>query len=361
MAKNLHVAMLPWSAFGHLIPFFQLSIGLAKSGVKVSFISTPKNIQRLPQVPPTLANLIDVVALPLPPLDNQDLLPDGREATVDVPSENIQYLKIACDLLQHPFKQFISDQRPDWIFTDQSFPVADAEDRVEHSKESLTTPPELGNLSSSVAYRSFEAASKNEDHWEKNVSGISDVERYVGIVHAKKPEGRRITDKSWIEKFEWLDGQKPKSVVFIGFGSECKLSKEQVHKIADALELSGLPFIWALRKPDWATDDIDALPLGFDDRTRGRGLVCMGWAPQLFLVEKGLAVEVERRDDGSFSGGDIAKALRLAMVSEERENTRIRAKEAAQVFGNQNLQDFYFDRFVEYLKKNGEPATEPRQ
>jgi hypothetical protein len=32
--------------------------------------------------------------------------------------------------------------------------------------------------------------------------------------------------------FEWLDQQAAKSVVFVGFGSECKLSKEQVFEIA---------------------------------------------------------------------------------------------------------------------------------
>ena len=192
--------------------------------------------------------------------------------------------------------------------------------------------------------------------------------------------------------------------MFVGFGSECKLSKEQVHEIAYGLELSGLPFLWTLRKPYWATDDVDALPPAFNDRTRGRGAVCIGWAPQLeilghpsiggslfhggwgsiietlqfghclvmlpfivdqplnarFLVEKGLAMDVERSDDGSFSRNGIAKALRLAMVSEEGENIRVRAKEAAEVFGNRNLQDSYIDRFVEYLEKNG-AATDQRQ
>ena len=403
MARNLHVVLLPWSAFGHLMPFFQLSIALAKVGVKVSFISTPRNIQRLPKVPPALANLIDVVALPLPALDNKEHLPEGAEATMDIASENVQYLKLAYDLLQHPFKQFISDQQPDWMLIDvfscwvaeiaqekqipvinfsvfsayanalffqHVFPVADAQEGIEPSPESLTIP-ELGKFPSWVA-RSFEKTVK------LNASGITDTERATRVFHAskvmairtcpeyeseylnkckettgkpvipiglllpEKPEGRRITDKSWIENFEWLDGQKPKSVVFVGFGSECKLSKEQVHEIAYGLELSGLPFLWTLRKPYWATDDVDALPPAFNDRTRGRGAVCIGWAPQLeilghpsiggslfhggwgsiietlqfghclvmlpfivdqplnarFLVEKGLAMEVERSDDG---------------------------------------------------------------
>ena len=118
MARDLHIVMLPWSAFGHLIPFFQLSVDLAKAGVKVSFISTPGNIRRLPKIPSNLATLVDLVAFHLPNLGNEQLLPEGSEATVDISFEKIQYLKIAFDLLRHPVKQFISDQRSDWIFVD---------------------------------------------------------------------------------------------------------------------------------------------------------------------------------------------------------------------------------------------------
>ena len=96
---HVHVVMLPWSAFGHLIPFFQLSIALAKSGIHVSFVSTPRNIQRLPKVPPSLATLITLVEFSLPKLDN-DLLPEGSEATVDVPVDKVEYLKLAYDRLQ---------------------------------------------------------------------------------------------------------------------------------------------------------------------------------------------------------------------------------------------------------------------
>ncbi|KAI9110096.1 hypothetical protein K1719_019137 [Acacia pycnantha] len=84
MAKEILVVMLPWSAFGHMMPFFQLSIALAKSGVRVSFVSTPINMERLPKIPSDLASLITLVALPLPKLPNGDL-PEGAEATVDIP------------------------------------------------------------------------------------------------------------------------------------------------------------------------------------------------------------------------------------------------------------------------------------
>ncbi|GKU85713.1 hypothetical protein SLEP1_g340 [Rubroshorea leprosula] len=437
---------------------------LANAGIKVSFVSTPRNIQRLPRVPPTLRPLIHFVDFPLPALED-DLLPQGAEATVDIPFEKIQYLKLKHDLLRHPFKKFISEQQPDWIIYD-NIPCWAAEIAKEHhvppiyfsvfsastyvflgppevlaaeepkrirtSPESLTSPPEWVTFPSSLAYKSFRATVVYEAVYGGNASRLMDGERIakslsacqllairscpeyegeylnllenimkkpvlpIGLLPPQKLERRRSSEeKEWIEIFDWLDKQKPKSVVFVRFGSECKLSKEQVHEIAHGLELSELPFLWALRKPDWADGDHDALPPGFSDRTHDRGVVQFGWAPRseilghtsiggsLFhsgwgsvietlqfgyslillpfiidqplnarvLVDKGLAVEVERREDGSFSREGVAQALRLAMVCEEGERLRIKAREAERVFGDLELHDSHLDRFVEYLKK----------
>ena len=297
----------------------------------------------------------------------------------------------------------------------------------------MTSPPEWISFPSSVAFKGYEAKAVYSGFFTDNASGTTDAARYVEIINScqavavrscveyegeylnllgnlmgkpvipvgllppEKAEGReiQITDGSWGENFKWLNEQKPKSVVFVGFGSECKLTKDQVHEIAYGLEPSELPFLWALRKPDWAIEDADALPSGFSGRTSGRGMVCMGWAPQMeilahpsiggslfhsgwgsvietlqfghclivlpiiidqglnarLLVEKGLAVEVERREDGSFSREDIAKSLRLATVSEEGEKLRIHAREAAAIFGDPKLhQDHYIGGFVKYLK-----------
>ncbi|KAK1560430.1 hypothetical protein Q3G72_026610 [Acer saccharum] len=426
----MHVVMLPWSAFGHMMPFFQLSIALAKSGFKVSFVSTPKNIQRLPKPPPDLSTLINFVELQLPTLDNQ-FLPDGAEATVDIPFDKIQYLKIAYDLLKNPFEQFVVSQSPDWIVTDMistwvgkiaqqhsvsvvHFSVFSAttyaffgpellvgydKEKLRSSPESLTSVPEWVDFPSSLAFRSFEAKNVYAGFYEINASGMLDVDRAAYAIHGSQavavrscpeyegeylnllekifgkpvipvgllpPENHKgrdqITDESWIKIFQWLDEQKPRSVVFVGFGSECKLTKDQVYEMAYGLELSGLTFLWALRKPNWADDDVDALPSGFGQRTHGRGVFghCLVVLPLIIdqplnariLVEKGLAVEVERREDGSFTRDDIAKALRLAMVSEDGEKLRVRAREAAVIFKDRKLHQHYFDRFVDYLKLN---------
>ena len=150
-----------------------------------------------------------------------------------------------------------------------------------------------------------------------------------------------------------------------------------------------------MRKPFWAIDDADSLPLGFIDTTSGKGMVCMSWVPQMeilahpsiggslfhsgwgsaiemlqfghclvvlpfiydqplnarLFVEKGLAVEVERGEDGSFSRDGIAKAVRLVMVSKEGDKFKARVREAAAIFRDENLHQMcYIGHFVEYLK-----------
>ncbi|KAJ7962436.1 UDP-glycosyltransferase [Quillaja saponaria] len=462
MGEDLHVVMLPWSAFGHMMPFLQLSMALAKAGVHVSFISTPKNIQRLPKIPPGLAPFIDLIEFPLQTSPEIELLLEGGEATVDLPFEKIQYLKIAIDQMQNPIRQFIAKKKPDWILVD-FFPhwVVDIAEEFQvklmlfsvftaaaigffgsgnqlltgwSSIESLTVPPEWFGFPSLVAYKEFEAITTYTGLFTENCSGISDVARLAKILNSSqlqavairscnefegnylnmyerligKPvipvgllppeirERREITDGSWRRIFEWLDKQNPKSVVFVGFGSECKLNKDQVYEIAYGLELSGLPFIWALRKPSWAIDEQGCLPIGFVDRISQKGIVCIGWAPQVeilahssiggslfhsgwgsvietlqfghclvvlpfiidqplnarLLVEKGLAVEVKRSEDGTFSADDIAKSLRQAMVSEEGQQLRIRASEAAAVFGDKKLHQVdYITAFTQFLNK----------
>ncbi|XP_043719694.1 UDP-glycosyltransferase 91C1-like [Telopea speciosissima] len=479
MAKeeNMHVVMLPWSAFGHLIPFLHLSIALAKAGIRVSFVSTPSNLRRLPThlIPPHLLAPLNLVELQLPPVDG---LPTGGEATVDISMDQIQYLKTAYDLLKPQLKKFISQDTPDWIIQDfvpcwtdeisrelnlniplilfsaysatlfaflgpPEYLTSDAKTKYWPSPETLTSPPEWVTFPSTVAFRPFEAGPIHASSFGRNASGVTDVERFmiavisckaIAIRSCKEYEGDYLDllekvsrrpvfpvgllppvapappekesfkggGEEWLTIFKWLDQQPPKSIVFVGFGSECKLSREQVFEIAHGLQISGLSFLWALRKPTWANDDDDALPPEFRARTEGRGVVCMGWAPQteilahpsvggsLFhsgwgsiietlqfghtivvlpivadqglnarlLVEKGLAVEVERGEDGSFDRKGIAEALRKAMVDEEGEGLRLRARGMRNIFGDHRLHQAYMDGFIQYLK-NGPKAYTP--
>ncbi|KAJ6845541.1 anthocyanidin 3-O-glucosyltransferase [Iris pallida] len=58
----LHIAVFPWLAAGHLIPFVELSTRIALLGHRVSFLSTPPNLFRLPS-PDSLPPLLRLVPL----------------------------------------------------------------------------------------------------------------------------------------------------------------------------------------------------------------------------------------------------------------------------------------------------------
>ncbi|KAL2336016.1 hypothetical protein Fmac_010462 [Flemingia macrophylla] len=290
--STIHVVMLPWCAFGHLIPFFKLSIALAEAGVRVSFIiSTPKNIRRLPKLPSTLNHLLDLVQFPLPSLD-KELLPEGAEATTDIPLEKIQYLKLAYDLLQHAVKQFVTNQLPDWIICDFSphwmpdiaqelkvkliyysvfstcsmttlGPIAR---KVPIPPESLLVPPEWVTFPSSVAFKRHEAIPFCAGANQINPSRISDLERLAKVLISSEA----VLFRSCHEiEGEYLDAYQ---------------------------KLDGKPVI----------------PI--DQPLNAR-----------FLVDKGLAMEVTKNEDGSFIGNDIATTLRQAMVLEESKKLRINA------------------------------------
>lgn len=343
-ADKLHIAMFPWLAFGHMIPFLELSKLIAQKGHKISFISTPRNIDRLPKIPPNLAPLINFVKLPLPHIDS---LPQDAEATTDLPLKQIGFLEKAYDCLQEPLTQFLQSSLPDWIlfdfvpywlpaiahklnihngyfsiFTAASIAfVSPASGDEDYRKvvEDYTVTPKWVPFPSTVAFRLFEALKcfpailGNESNlsvsyrFRETLKGcdliavrsctefeqdwlqlLGQLHRKpvipVGLLPTKTSDNEDETD-SWRSIKEWLDKQEKGSVVYVAFGSEAKPNQEELTEIALGLELSGLPFFWVLRKRRGLTDpEVVELPDGFEERVNGRGVVFTSWAPQLMIL-----------------------------------------------------------------------------
>ncbi|KAK9271088.1 hypothetical protein L1049_026677 [Liquidambar formosana] len=340
---KLHIVMFPWLAFGHLMPYLELAKLIARKGHRVSFVSTPRNIDRLPK---NAAPLIHFVKLPLPHVPN---LPENAEATIDVPYDMVQYLKKAFDGLQEPMTQFLQASDPDWVLHDFApywvgpiaakldvscafFTISIAssvsfffgpieDDRTE--PRHFTVTPKWFPFPSNVAFRYFEIL-KIFDSVEVNDSGISDLDRFrESLKHChvlalrscadfqpewlqlleeihRKPvipvgqlpsteydSGGREDAIAWEAIKEWLDKQERGSVVYVAFGSEAKTSQQELTEIALGLELAGLPFFWVLRTRRGSADThFIELPDGFEKRISkaGRGLVCTTWVPQLKIL-----------------------------------------------------------------------------
>ncbi|CAN1216343.1 Putative UDP-rhamnose:rhamnosyltransferase 1 [Linum perenne] len=109
--------MFPWLSFDHILPFIELAKVIARRGHTISFISTPRNIDRLHNLPPILSSLIPLVKLPLSPVKN---LPPNAEETSDLEVNEFGYLKRVYDLLQQPLCQYLRSTSPhlDFIVCD---------------------------------------------------------------------------------------------------------------------------------------------------------------------------------------------------------------------------------------------------
>ncbi|KAH0650701.1 solanidine UDP-glucose glucosyltransferase 1 [Solanum tuberosum] len=81
---------------------------------------------------------------------------------------------------------------------------------------------------------------------------------------------------------DWLNAQKPKSVLYVSFGSMARFPESQLNEIAQALDASNVPFIFVLRPNE---ETASWLPVGnLEDKTK-KGLYIKGWVPQLTIME----------------------------------------------------------------------------
>ncbi|CAI9104126.1 OLC1v1002746C2 [Oldenlandia corymbosa var. corymbosa] len=454
-----HLLMFPWLAFGHLLPFLEFSKKLAAKGVKVSFVSTPKNLRRLPSIPSDLSEKIKLLEVPLPSVDG---LPENSESTIDIQPEQTQYLKKAYDGLAGPMEKLLQNEMPDLILVDflahwvpeiatkVGVPVAFfsaytaatlaflgppgelISGTQRKGPEQFTRPPDWFTFPSLVAHSPHYAPTAFQNLHIPDKSGLSSGQRIAKVVQGCSfialksckefeaeyihlleelyqrpvipvgvlppvPTGNKDHTKSntrWSKTFEWLDRQKPKSVLFVGFGSEYKMPTAQIQELAHAIELSGLPFIWILRTPEGA-ENLNLLLSDFPARTSKQGMVCPGWAPQMeilahsaiggclfhsgwgsiieclgfghplvlmpmvydqtlnakLLTEKGVGYEVPRNLDGSFNRKHVADAMRLVMVEPQGEEIRSKATQMQTIFGNQDLHDSYINEFIQHLRE----------
>ncbi|GAB2286626.1 hypothetical protein Dimus_021021 [Dionaea muscipula] len=207
-AKKLKIVTFPWLAFGHLIPFLELSKSLAQRGHHILFVSTTRNLKRLPEIPQDLAPFIDLVELRLPRVDN---LPVDAEATSDLPPNQVQLLKKAYDGLLEPMEAILEANSPDWVIHDFSChwlppvasklgikkaffsvfmasalsfikgPAADSSVADEAVvPEDLTVPPKWVTFPSKVVLRLHEAK-KVLGGLRENASGVSDMFRLASV------------------------------------------------------------------------------------------------------------------------------------------------------------------------------------
>lgn len=84
---------------------------------------------------------------------------------------------------------------------------------------------------------------------------------------------------------KWLNSWNAGSVVYACLGTLTHLTTPQLAELGLGLEASKMPFIWVIRGGErkeeiekWLLED------GFEERTKDRGLLIRGWAPQVLIL-----------------------------------------------------------------------------
>ncbi|CAN1269451.1 Anthocyanidin-3-O-glucoside rhamnosyltransferase [Linum perenne] len=336
------MVMFPWFAFGHISPFIQLANKLSLHGgnVRISFFSAPGNI---PRISTSLLSspTTQIIPLPIPPVDG---LPPGLDSTAELTPQLADLLKIAVDLMQPQVKELLIQLKPDFVFFDHfmqwlpgmgselgiktvSFTVFSAVStgyvpaRVEGGKiptvEDMKRPPKGYPKTSIDQMKTFQARGFTYVYKKLN-GGLSVSDRvldcrnaatvlvfkscdeiegpyldYLRTQFAKpvlscgplvpEPPTGQLEDR-WAN---WLGQFPTSSIIFCNFGSETFLTHEQIRELAYGLENTGLPFFLILNFPaqvDSQTELDRALPEGFLERVKDRGVVHTGWVQQPLIL-----------------------------------------------------------------------------
>ncbi|XP_031255705.1 UDP-glycosyltransferase 91C1-like [Pistacia vera] len=455
---KLHIALFPWLAYGHIMPFFQVAKFLGEKGYHVYFISTPNNINRLPQIPNNLSSHLNFVQLPLPHVQG---LPQGVESTADLPIQKVPYLKQAHDLLQFPLINFLKYSQVTWIIQDFASywlpsaaaqlgiktvffsifsattccffgPPSDLIDGHRQKPEDFTVVPQWINFDSNIKFKLHEATGHQEcmdsvsdfyrlgtvlkDCGALIVRSCPEFEPEAFTVYRKlleKPvlpvsllppslQAYTVTDGKWQVLKDWLDNKEERSVVYVALGTELTLSQELMHELAYGLEKSGLPFIWVVKKRPLVEGKMgsDQVPLGFEGRVSGQGLIWMDWAPQLrilahssvggFLTHSGwssviealglgrplimltggsdtglvarmmhgrVGLEIDRDEgDGSFTSESVATSIGRVLIETEGEPLRANAWAMREIFGNMELRTKYLEEVAGFIENDNTPS-----
>ncbi|XP_057954869.1 flavanone 7-O-glucoside 2''-O-beta-L-rhamnosyltransferase-like [Malania oleifera] len=328
------ILMLPWLAHGHISPFLELAKKLSHKNFHIYFCSTPINLMPIREtLPSNMFSSIQLIDINLP---SSQELPPHYHTTKDLPPYLMSTLKAAFDAAQPSFCNILKTLKPNLVIYDFLQPWVPKAAREQNINAIIFLSAGAACCSFFVHYANspgedypFPALSFPENQLEKitqfmrgTANGLTNKERFIECLQrsskialiktSKNVEAKYIDllaaligkevvpvgpliqdhvnnghedDDDAVVIMEWLSKKDPCSVVFVSFGSEYFLSKEEMEEIAYGLELSKVGFIWVVRLHGGEKIKVhEALPDGFQQRMGERGLVVEDWAPQAKIL-----------------------------------------------------------------------------
>uniref|UniRef100_A0A1J3CYZ2 UDP-glycosyltransferase 79B7 n=1 Tax=Noccaea caerulescens TaxID=107243 RepID=A0A1J3CYZ2_NOCCA len=311
MGHKFHAFMFPCFAFGHMTSFLHLANKLAEKGHRY-FLAAKESSETV-----GTSQSVSIVFHPLT-ITPVNGLPAGAETTADIPISLQKFLSEAMDLTRGQVEAAVRALKPDLIFFDFAHWIPEIAKEYMIKSVSYNTvsaaniahthvpggelgvPPQ-GYPSSKVLFREHDAhvlatlSIYYKRIYHQITTGLKSCD-VISIRTCKEVEGkfcdyivrqyqRKVlltgpmlpeSDKSkpleeqWSH---WLSGFAPGSVVFCALGSQTILKKKQFQELCLGMELTGLPFLVAVKPPKGASTIQEALPEGFEERVKRRGVV----------------------------------------------------------------------------------------
>ncbi|KAF3633379.1 putative cyanidin-3-O-glucoside 2-O-glucuronosyltransferase-like [Capsicum annuum] len=458
--RNIRIVMFPWLVHGHIISFLELAKALAKRNFITHLYSTHANLnffKKTLSLEEIRCVKLEVIQLPYLPE-----IPSRFHTTNGLSPRLVNTLKKAFLKGEPDFYSILDDLKPDLIIYDFLLPciplmastlnipavlflTTSAASNSYHYRIRDTKPRIASHFSNilrdheypfpEIFLRDHEhrrikkmfKSLKNDGIDEKN--GVTRCfERSKEIILIKtftELEGKYIDYNSFLfnknflpvgplvrpfdhndaamrygKIIEWLNEKEKSSTIFVCFGSECYLSKEELKELALGMELSMVNFLWVIRFPmEDETEIPDVLSDNFLERIWcERGVILESWAPQKKILEHpsiggfvshcgwgsvmealscgvpiiampmqheqplntrllvndvGVGLEIQRDEEGNIRREGVAKTIREVVLEESGESVRNKAKELKERMreNGENDIDGVVDALVDLYKK----------
>ncbi|KAJ4782304.1 Glycosyltransferase [Rhynchospora pubera] len=284
---------------------------LAERGVHVSLITTPTNATRIrPIVQRSIESNLPIQFVELKFPCAQIGLPDECENFDLIDSNNFLPFVEVYSLLRNPLEQYllahqippsciISDGYNHWtaevarrlciprivfhgpscLFALCNYNTIRKSNHLTDYSEQFVLPHMPQTLQSNKAneLNTFNAPGKK-------VWTVGPLNLYNKDEYSKSLRGNKLGVEKQERVFNWLDSHKPKSVLYISFGTITRQNGLQLMELGSGLETANKPFIWVVKEAE-ITPEVDRwLSEDFEKKVQQKGLICRGWVPQLSIL-----------------------------------------------------------------------------
>ncbi|KAF7808999.1 UDP-glycosyltransferase 89A2-like [Senna tora] len=344
MCNKPHILIFPYPAQGHMLPLLDLTHQLALRSFTITILITPKNLPTLNPILSTHPTTIHTLILPFP---SHPKVPRGIENVKDLGASGNVHVMSALSKLREPIVQWfqshpsppvaiISDFFLGWtlqlshylgipriaFYSSGAFLTA-VSNFCWKTREPLRGRGvvECSEIPGTPSFKEehlpsiFRCYEESDPDWEIVKEGYLTNLLSWGCVFntfraLEGPYLEYLREKLKLSRvfaigplslrgpdpypngnpghgvFKWLDGCPHGSVLYICFGSQKLLKREQMEALAGGLERSDTRFIWVVKvgTAQQTKEGYGVVPDGFEGRVSGRGLVIKGWVPQVAIL-----------------------------------------------------------------------------